>query len=304
MTADEKIFRPMPPPRHPLSRLLPGRGTRRRLALGLPTVLGLRRRGFFIPYRYAESLSDPGHRPPYTALEKLFNARKPAFAELLAAIDGFAAELEAIGGDPPPAPRWTQGWFPRLDAAAAYTLLRRLAPARLVEVGSGHSTRFFARAIADGGLATRLTAIDPTPRADIAGVAAEMIPMTVQAAGLAPFGGLAPGDVLSIDSSHILMPGSDVDLLLNVILPSLPAGVIVHLHDIFLPDDYPGDWDWRGYNEQLGVAALIQGGGYEILWASRYVATRMAGALAETVLARLPLREDAFEASLWLRKTA
>ena len=82
MTADEKIFRPMPPPRHPLSRLLPGRGTRRRLALGLPTVLGLRRRGFFIPYRYAESLSDPGHRPPYTALEKLDGDLLDASADL------------------------------------------------------------------------------------------------------------------------------------------------------------------------------------------------------------------------------
>ena len=72
---------------------------------------------------------------------------------------------------------------------------------------------------------------------------------------------LAPGDVLSIDSSHILMPGTDVDILLNRVLPALPAGVLVHIHDVFLPDDYPPAWSWRGYNEQLGVAALVQGGG-------------------------------------------
>ena len=58
------------------------------------------------------------------------------------------------------------------------------------------------------------------------------------------------------------MPGTDVDFLLNRILPALPAGVLVHVHDVFLPDDYPADWEWRGYNEQLGVAALIQGRGF------------------------------------------
>ena len=63
-----------------------------------------------------------------------------------------------------------------------------------------------------------------------------------------------------IDSSHTLVPGSDVDLLLNRVLPALSAGAVVHVHDIFLPDNYPDDWAWRGYNEQLGVAPLLFGG--------------------------------------------
>jgi hypothetical protein len=121
--------------------------------------------------------------------------------------------------------------------------------------------------------------------------------------GDAPFAALAPGDVVSIDSSHILMPGTDVDILLNRVLPALPAGVQVHIHDVFLPDDYPSAWSWRGYNEQLGVAALVHGGGWRILWSSRYVTTRMAAALDGTVVARLPLAVEAYEASLWIERT-
>ena len=102
--------------------------------------------------------------------------------------------------------------FPRLDGAMAYALTRELRPARIVEVGSGHSTRFFARAIADGRLATRLTAIDPAPRAAIAGLPVDWLRDTVPDVGMAPFAALASGDFLVIDSSHVLMPGSDVDI--------------------------------------------------------------------------------------------
>lgn len=82
--------------------------------------------------------------------------------------------------------------------------------------------------------------------------------------------------MLAIDSSHVLMPGTDVDVLLNRALPALPAGILVHVHDVFLPDGYPPAWAWRGYNEQLAIATLIQGGGFRLVWSSRYVATRMA----------------------------
>jgi hypothetical protein len=286
----------------PRKRGLLSRGFRRRLALGLPTIIGLARRGFFIPYRYAAEVPGPGQRPPYRAIEKIMSAREDAFREMIAAIDGYAGDLEAIGGEPPPAPRWRQHWFPRLDAAAAYTVVRRRGPARLVEVGAGHSTRFFARAVADGGHATRIAVIDPAPRADIDRLGVEALRGTLQGVGDAPFAALAPGDVVSIDSSHILMPGTDVDILLNRVLPALPAGVLVHIHDVFLPDDYPPAWSWRGYNEQLGVAALVHGGGWRILWSSRYVTTRMADALDGTVVARLPLAVEAYEASLWLEK--
>ena len=274
----------------------------RRLAFGLSTLLG-RKRGFFIPYRYAAELPDRARRGPYDALEPLFAAAGPAFAELLTRMDHHSAALLAIGEEQPPAPRWNQDWFPRLDAAAAYVLVRDRRPRHIVEVGSGHSTRFLARAIRDGGLATELTAIDPAPRAAIGGRDVRIVRGTVHAAGTAPFAALEAGDMLFIDSSHILMPGTDVDFLFNRVLPALPSGVLVHVHDVFLPDDYPAAWEWRGYNEQLGVAALLQGGGFRLIWSSRYAVTRMAGAVAASVASRLALKPGAHEASLWLAKT-
>jgi hypothetical protein len=276
------------------------RSQRRRLRLGLPTVLGLAKRGFFIPCRYAGLAGEV--EPGYPAMEPVFRAAEPAFAALLERIDAYADELCAIGALPPPAPRWRQQWFPRLDAAAAYTLVRERKPRRIVEVGCGHSTRFFARAIADGELQAELAAIDPAPRAVIEGLPVRLIRTPLQRADPRVFAALAPGDVLSIDSSHVLMPGTDVDVLLNRVLPALPAGVLVHVHDVFLPDGYPEGWRWRGYNEQLAIAALMQGGGYRLLWSSRYVATRMAERLAGHVASRLELPDGAFESSVWLEK--
>lgn len=273
----------------------------RRLRLGLSTLLGFRKRGFFIPYRYADQVPPRENRGSYEALEPIFAEAAETFAALLRSMTSYADALHAIGGAPPE-PRWEQDWFPRLDGAALYVFVREAKPARIVEVGSGHSTRFMARAIRDGGLSTGITSIDPAPRADIAGTGATLIRKTVQAAGLTPFAALAEGDILFIDSSHILMPGTDVDLLFNHVLPALKRGVRVHVHDIFLPDDYPPEWEWRGYNEQLAIATLIQGGGYKLLWASHYAKTHMPVAIAGSVARTIPMKEGAHEASLWMVK--
>ena len=216
--------------------------------------------------------------------------------KLLAAIESYSAELEAIAKDaPPPAPRWNQDWFPRLDAAAAYTMVRTLRPKRIVEVGSGHSTRFLARAVADGGLDTRITAIDPEPRASLEGLKVNWLKQPVQATALRVFTALADRDILFIDSSHQLKRGSDVEFLLEKVLPCLAKGVRLHFHDIFLPDPYPAAWAWRRYNEQEAVAPLI-GRGYAEEFASHKI-QNLSG-----VLARLPLKKGAIESSLWLRK--
>jgi predicted O-methyltransferase YrrM len=274
----------------------------RRLRLGLQTLLGLGARGFFIPYRYAEGITPADIQAGFPEIEALFEARRPAFSEWLSAMETYREAFAAIGEDRPPEPRWNQDWFPRLDAAMAYALTRETAPRRIVEVGSGHSTRFFARAIRDGGLETRLTAIDPQPRASLEGLPIEIRRETLQQAGAAPFEGLAAGDVVFIDSSHILMPGTDLAVFLGRALPRLPAGVQLHIHDIFLPDAYPDSWAWRGYNEQLAILPLLLGGGWEVIFASRYVATRMAAEVEASAVGALPLNRGALESSLWLRK--
>lgn len=274
----------------------------RALRLGLTTVLGLARRGFFIPHRYAGRLARPGANAPYEPIRRRFAECEAAFRDTLSLVESFGDDVRGIGAGPSPAPRWEQDWFPRLDAAVLYALLRHERPSRVVEVGSGHSTRFIARAVSDGAFPCAVTAVDPDPRAALSGLDVEFLPMTVQEAGTGPFDTLRAGDFLVIDSSHVLMPGSDVDTVLNRVLPALPEGVWIHFHDVFLPDDYPAEWSWRGYNEQTAVAQLVFGG-YEPVFSSRYVTTAMPAALDASVARRLPIPPGAFESSLWLRKT-
>ncbi len=278
------------------------RAASRRLRFGLATVLGLRRLGFFIPYRYAQSVEPRD----YPALRPLFEAARPRFVEVLDAIAGYGDDLRRILRGNGPA-RFDQTWFPRLDAAAAYAIVRRDKPRRIVEIGSGHSTRFLAQAVLDGGLPTRITCIDPAPRADLGRLRVEHRPVLLRDADPAEFEALEPGDILFVDSSHIAMPGTDVDRLFLDVLPRLAGGTLVHVHDIALPYSYPEDWGWRGYNEQLLVGALLQGGGCELVFASHYAARDLlpghVSGPVEALSNELPLPAGAHETSLWLRKT-
>ena len=270
------------------------RGRWRRFALGLPTVLGLKPRGWFIPHRYAPLLPPPGAQPPYPAIERLFEEHADQFAAVLDAVDARAESLESCKA------MFEQSWFPSLDAAVAYALVRERKPRHIIEVGSGHSTRLLSKAV--GGVG-EILAIDPAPRADIAGLPGVRVKSsTLQAAPDGVFDSLVQGDVLFIDSSHILMPGSDVDILLNRVLPRLPSGTLIHIHDIFLPFDYPSIWGWRAYNEQQGVVPLLTSGAFRPLFSSVWAERRMADRLAASVISRLPRPPDALPASLWLEK--
>jgi hypothetical protein len=269
----------------------------RRFAFEAATLLGLPR-GFFVPYRHAAGVTPPATSPELAAK---FAAARPVFARGLDAIAALQVDLAAIGADAPPAPRWSQDWFPGLDAAYAYALVRTRRPARIVEIGSGHSTRFMARAVADGGLSTRIDCIDPAPRARLDGLAVAWHRRRLEEGGF-DFAGLCAGDVLFVDSSHILMPGTDVDWVLGRVLPALPPGVLVHFHDVFLPDPYPPDWAWRGYNEQNAVAALLAGEGFALLWGSAWIARRMADDVRARDLDTIPMPPGALVSSLWLEK--
>ena len=277
-----------------MSKTLSLRGRWRRLMLGLPTILGLKPGGWFIPHRYAPLLPPPGAQPPYTAVETLFEQNQATFAAMIDLLDARTAELEKLGS------LLDQAWFPALDAAMAYVMVRERKPRRIVEVGSGHSTRVLAKASAG---AVEILAIDPFPRADIAGLpGVTVVPSTLQAAPSLPFDGMMAGDMLFIDSSHILMPGSDVDFLFNRVLPRLPVGALVHIHDIYLPFDYPAMWGWRNYNEQQGVVPLLTSGAYTPLFSSVWAERRLSDRLARSVVARLKRPPDALAASLWLEK--
>lgn len=277
------------------------RASLRRFFMGLATIIGLRPRGFFIPYRYADGVSNTGTNS-FSMLGQTLERSRSEFSRILSLMDRYADDLVKIGSQPPPSPRWTQDWFPGLDGAAAYSIVRAHKPSMIIEVGSGHSTRFIAQAIQDEGLQTAVIAIDPAPRADLEGLGVNCIRDTVQKVKLGVFHQLACGDVLSIDSSHILMPGTDVDILFNRVIPELPAGVLIHIHDMFLPDGYPDSWKWRGYNEQLAVATMLSSAKPDILWASHFVRTRMSSDIENSVAGRILIPDGALESSIWFKK--
>ncbi|MEZ7198807.1 class I SAM-dependent methyltransferase [Pseudodesulfovibrio karagichevae] len=293
--------------------LPPGTGLGMRLGRFLRGVSTLRRwmgfggtrLGFYIPYRWAGSLTPFTQDDRYEWLKEAWDADRAPFEHTLSLIANHLdrlAEFAVADPDDADRPRFDQSWFPGLDGAAAYALVRELSPARIIEIGSGHSTRFMAQAIRDGGLKTRFTSIDPVPRRRIDHLCDEVVRTTLDKADPAAFQKLAAGDILFFDGSHIGMPGSDADTLFNRILPTLAPGVWVHVHDIFLPNGYPDIWQWRGYNEQLLAASLLAGGErFRVRFASAYVRRYMAESVADWPIL---VPDEAFEASLWLEKTA
>jgi len=268
----------------------------RRLRMAVQTALGLGERGFFTPYRYAAGAKDPSG---YPEIEAVMAGRGDVMRGVLSQIDALKHAMLTIGGDPAPQPRWDQGWFASLDAAVAYAMVHDHPPARIIEVGSGHSTRFLARALGDKGAEAVHTCIDPQPRAALLDLPVQWQQALLSEDHLALFDTLEAGDIAFFDSSHIMWPGLDVDLIFNRILPRLKPGVRVHIHDIFLPDPYPDSWNWRGYTEQNSLSGWFMGGAYELDFASHYAVTRL-DALAH--VAHLPRHPEAIDASLWMVK--
>jgi hypothetical protein len=130
-------------------------------------------------------------------------------------------------------------------AATLHAMIRTRRPRRLIEVGSGNSSRVIAAALArnerDGAPPCAYTIIDPEPGPAIAGLPGltELVPDRVELTDPARFEALGPDDILFIDSSHMVKIGGDVNFLYLDVLPRLGPGVVVHIHDISLPGEYP-----------------------------------------------------------------
>ena len=188
-----------------------------------------------------------------------FESQKPACRATMSLIHEYRADLERIpvAAADPLSPYWKNKWFSGLDAMALYAIVASRHPRRFTEVGSGHSTKFAARAIRDHRLETTLVSIDPKPRADVDQLCDRIVRSRVEKADLSLFHDLVAGDILFIDSSHRVYTSSDVTILFLEVVPRLPPGVILHIHDIFLPWDYPKEWTSRYYSEQYLLASLL-----------------------------------------------
>jgi predicted O-methyltransferase YrrM len=151
------------------------------------------------------------------------------------------------------------------DAEFLYNFIRKKKPARVFEIGSGKSTRIAAAAIRRNrdeapGYRCKHVCIEPYEAPWLEQTGATVIRRRVEEVGSGLFGELSRGDFLFIDSSHVLRPQGDVVFEYLELLPSLKPGVVVHVHDIFSPKDYPREWvvdQVRFWNEQYVLEAFL-----------------------------------------------
>ena len=171
--------------------------------------------------------------------------------------------------------------FPPIDAQILYCMTRWHKPRRIYEIGSGRSTTIMARAVLENtkeGHPGELVAIEPYPnsvlRSGFPGLS-RLVDTKFEDVPMAWFSVLEENDIVFIDSSHHLRIANDVQYLYLELLPRLPRGVLVHIHDIFFPNECPREWikEWKNFpNEQYLLQAFMAfNRAYEILWASQFM---------------------------------
>jgi len=172
--------------------------------------------------------------------------------------------------------------FGALDAKILYCMIRYFKPRRVIEIGSGYSTFLSAQAILknedESGNKAELIAIEPYPnltlRNGFPGLT-KLICDQVENVDIDEFTKLQENDILFVDSSHVLRIGNDVQHIYLEILPRINKGVIIHIHDIFMPAEYPKAWVrerhifWNG--QYLLQAFLTFNNEFEVLWAAIYM---------------------------------
>lgn len=160
---------------------------------------------------------------------------------------------------------FSNGSFESGDAECYYSLIRKFKPKKIIEVGSGYSTLMAVEAIklnrmeGEANMCT-ITCIEPYEMQWLSDIEVELLTQKVEDADLGLFEKLEAGDILFIDSSHIIRPEGDVLFEIFEILPRLNPGVLIHFHDIFTPLNYPEKWlkeEFRMWNEQYLLEAFL-----------------------------------------------
>jgi hypothetical protein len=195
------------------------------------------------------------------------------------------------------------------DALTLHGMLRLIRPKRLIEIGSGHSSAMTLDTVEHflGGH-TELTFVEPYPELLEAQLRPgdreriTVVPTALQQVPLETFTALQDGDVLFIDSTHVLKTGSDVAWLYGAVLPSLHQGVWIHIHDMFYPFEYPKDWvmEGRAWSEIYLVHAFLAfNRDFEIRLFNHWLLAKHL----DRIEAELPAMLANPGGALWLRRT-
>jgi hypothetical protein len=218
------------------------------------------------------------------------------------ALAPFLTELEIPDHGEPGELFLRNGFYEAGDAETLYAIVRERRPARVLELGSGFSTHLIARALAANGSGSHRV-FDPYARAEI-DTLAQVTRRSANEIADEEFARLERGDVLFVDSTHIVKIGSEVNRIVLDALPLLAPGVAVHFHDIFLPWDYPHGFFTRlgmFLNEQyLLQAFLAMNPGYRVLLAMSAVGRLHPAEVAELIPS---VRAGAAPCAFWIERT-
>jgi hypothetical protein len=294
--------------RRPLSLRRVARATVRRVA---PRV------GYdVVEHDFNSPLPDVEHLPSWV----WDDAREPAGIDLRLAKAGalltevlrpYVAEF-----DPPRTPQpgrryyLENGMYERVDGESLYAIVRHFKPSRLIELGSGASSNVIAEARTANerdGSPLQHSIFDPFPftASPLGPVEAEVHRRRTEDVDPATFAELGAGDVLFVDTTHTVKTGGDVTRLILDVFPLLREGVLIHVHDIFMPYDYPRQWvidRRRAWAEQYMLQAFLAfNDRYEVLFPAHALARREP----DLVRSAIPsFAAGAAPGAFWMRKIA
>lgn len=201
------------------------------------------------------------------------------------------------------------GSFESGDSEYLYNIIRTFKPKKIIEIGSGHSTRMMLKGInknhEENGVSCELICIEPYEEKLLKNLNITLIKEKVELTNVNFFSQLDENDILFIDSSHMIRPQGDVLFEINEILPNLNKGVLVHFHDIFTPKDYLDEsvfdqmWLW---NEQYLLEGFLSlNKSFEIIGSLNHLKHNYWNQLTSKcpILKNEPNREPG---SFWIRK--
>jgi len=198
------------------------------------------------------------------------------------------------------------------SAALLHSMIRASGSRRVIEVGGGYSSLISLAALKLNGAGFSFTCVEPYPRPwfaeAIAAAGGRLVREPVQSLPRGFFDGLEAGDLLFIDSSHVAKLGSDVNRLFHEVLPALKRGVLVHVHDIYIPYEYPAEHFLSSHknfwNEQYLLQAMLSANpSYEVVMPGFFVQTEL-GAQFRAAFPRYDPARHRRTSSFYFRKVA
>ena len=213
---------------------------------------------------------------PHFQLYQIMNKHRDMYSvqlENCKKYEDYLLRIRTTEADDAEEPYWGNPWFSGLDAVTLYTFIASRKPKIYLEIGSGNSTKFARKAIQDHNLNTKIISVDIHPRAEIDALSDEIIRQPLEETDLILFDRLTKDDILFFDGSHRCFMNSDVTVFFLEVLPRLPSDILIHIHDIYLPYDYPPERALHYESEQYLVAAMLLGEctKYEIVLPNKFL---------------------------------